>query len=117
MAATRSLLAGARWPDALFCANDIMAIGALNVAVGELGMIAGEDISVVGFDDIAMAGWPIYNLTTYVQPISEMVSATVVIISSQLKDVEASAIQQVLPGMLVVRGSTRPIAGDELKHQ
>ncbi|WP_202307556.1 LacI family DNA-binding transcriptional regulator [Dryocola clanedunensis] len=117
MAATRSLLTGKRRFDALFCANDIMAIGALNVAVGELGMIVGKDISIVGFDDIAMASWPMYNLTTYVQPISEMISYTVAIIYSQLKDPEALAIQQVLPGALVVRSSTRPVDESEISRQ
>ncbi|CAI2485742.1 Catabolite control protein [Serratia ficaria] len=109
MAATRHLLTRKRRPDAIFCANDIMAIGALNVAVGELGLIAGKDISIVGFDDIAMAAWPIYNLTTYVQPISGMVSSAIAIVSSQLADVDAPAVQQVLPGKLVIRGSTRPV--------
>ncbi len=64
MNATRRLMALPDPPDALFCANDMMAIAALNVVVGEMGMRAGHDISVVGFDDIAMASWPLIDLTT-----------------------------------------------------
>ncbi|GIT71189.1 MAG: hypothetical protein Ct9H300mP28_10030 [Pseudomonadota bacterium] len=32
-----------------------------------------EDISIIGFDDIPMASWPIFNLTTVRQPVNQMV--------------------------------------------
>ncbi|UYB60213.1 LacI family DNA-binding transcriptional regulator (plasmid) [Klebsiella michiganensis] len=94
-------------PDGVFCANDIMAIGALNVAVGEFGLIAGQDISIIGFDNIAMADWPLFNLTTYVQPIDEMVASAVRIITQQFAQTGAPAVQQELAGKLIVRKSAR----------
>ena len=109
MNATRRLMALPTPPDALFCANDMMAIAALNVVVGEMGMKAGEDISVVGFDDIAMASWPLINLTTWVQPLSEMVDTAIAVLKTQLGAAETTAVQHVLQGKLVVRGSTRPL--------
>lgn len=108
MNATRRLMALPTPPDALFCANDMMAISALNVVVGEMGMKAGKDISIVGFDDIAMASWPLINLTTWVQPLSEMVDTAIAVLKTQLGAAETSAVQHVLQGKLIVRGSTRP---------
>ncbi|MCS4269833.1 MULTISPECIES: LacI family DNA-binding transcriptional regulator [Raoultella] len=107
MAATRALLNGKQRPDGIFCANDIMAIGALNVAVGEFGLVAGRDISIIGFDNIAMADWPLFNLTTYVQPIDEMVACAVRTITRQFADAASPAVQQVLTGRLIVRRSAR----------
>ncbi|MEO0564621.1 MAG: LacI family DNA-binding transcriptional regulator, partial [Chloroflexota bacterium] len=59
----RSLLLGESVPEAIFCANDIMAVGCLDAA-RDLGVSVPEDLSVVGFDDIPMAGWSAYDLTT-----------------------------------------------------
>ncbi|MCS2171340.1 LacI family DNA-binding transcriptional regulator [Scandinavium sp. TWS1a] len=107
MEATRQLLKGKDRPEGIFCANDIMAIGALNVVVGELGLVAGQDISVVGFDNIAMGAWPLFSLTTYVQPVNDMVTSAVRIITQQFDDADSPAVQQVLSGKLVVRNSAR----------
>ncbi|HAT1615261.1 TPA: substrate-binding domain-containing protein [Raoultella ornithinolytica] len=108
MNATRRLMALSDPPDALFCANDMMAIAALNVVVGEMGMRAGHDISIIGFDDIAMASWPLIDLTTWVQPLSEMVEAAIAVLKTQLDSAEAAPEQHVLKGKLIIRGSTRP---------
>lgn len=107
MNATRRLMTLSEPPDAIFCANDMMAIGALNVVVGEMGLIAGADVSVVGYDDISMASWPLINLTTWVQPLNQMVDLTATMIKSQLEDSDAEPVQHVLNGQLVIRGSAR----------
>lgn len=60
--------------DALICANDAMAIGALS-ALKNQGLDVPRDISVVGFDDISMASWPAFALTTIRNPIGALVSA------------------------------------------
>lgn len=109
MQATRWLFEQATPPDALFCANDMVAMGALNVVVGEMKLTAGKDVSVVGFDDIAMAQWPLFNLTTWVQPVSEMVDQAMAIIRQQLDNSSAPPVQYKLKGKLVVRGTTRPV--------
>lgn len=107
MESTRRLLSAANRPDGIFCANDLMAIAALNVASKEFGMIPGADISIVGFDNISMASWPLIGLTTFLQPIDELVRHTVDIISAQLLDQATPSIQEVLPGGLIVRESAR----------
>lgn len=74
-----------------------------------MGLKAGTDISVVGFDDISMAGWPLINVTTWVQPLTEMVELTLSMIKSQLEISGSEAVQHVLMGKLIIRGSTRSI--------
>jgi len=107
MEATRRLLSSANPPDGIFCANDIMALGAINVAREEFGLTPGNDISIVGFDDIALAAWPVFSLTTYVQPVGDMVSRAVGIICAQLENPDTPAIQEVVRGRLIVRKSSK----------
>lgn len=61
--AMRQLLALPERPDAVFCFNDLMAIGAL-AACREAGVAVPEQIAVAGFDDIAEAGFAEPPLTT-----------------------------------------------------
>ncbi|KTB82433.1 LacI family transcriptional regulator [Pseudomonas syringae pv. syringae PD2774] len=107
MEATRRLLSSTNPPDAIFCANDIMALGAINVASEEFGLNPGHDISIVGFDDIALASWPVFALTTYVQPVGDMVSRAVGIVCAQLENPDTPAIQEVVRGQLIVRKSSK----------
>jgi DNA-binding LacI/PurR family transcriptional regulator len=67
-------LAGLHKLDALICANDAMAIGALS-ALKAKGREVPKDISVLGFDDISMASWPAFGLTTIRNPIDALVSS------------------------------------------
>jgi LacI family transcriptional regulator, galactose operon repressor len=57
-------------PDAVFCANDLMAIGALDAA-RELGLGIPEDVRIVGFDDIEAAALVSPALTTIANPAYE----------------------------------------------
>jgi DNA-binding LacI/PurR family transcriptional regulator len=111
-AAARALLARPERPDALFCANDHMALAAINVARAEFGLEVGREISIVGFDDAGPAAWPVFSLTTYVQPIQAMVEQVIAITCAQLDDPAGMAVQRVVPGRLAVRDSARlPRAG------
>lgn len=60
--------------DALICANDAMAIGALS-ALRDQGRSVPQNISVIGFNDIEMARWPSIELTTLRNPIDALVDA------------------------------------------
>ncbi|MGO4610680.1 substrate-binding domain-containing protein, partial [Variovorax sp. 2RAF20] len=62
-------------PDALFAANDHMAIAALETLRAELGMQVPRDVSVVGFDNVPQAAWPSFDLTTVQQNVEQMVHA------------------------------------------
>jgi LacI family transcriptional regulator len=69
----RELLAGSDDPPtAVFCANDILAFGALDEFSAQ-GVRVPRDLTVVGFDDVAMASWNAFQLTTVSQNIYRMV--------------------------------------------
>jgi DNA-binding LacI/PurR family transcriptional regulator len=62
--------------DAVFCGDDILAIGAID-ACREAGVRVPEDIGIIGFNDLAMAAWPAYRLTTIRQPIRDIIVTAV----------------------------------------
>lgn len=94
-------------PDAVFFANDIMALGGMDAFRHECGMRVPEDISIVGFDDIPMANWPSYRLTTVQQPLARMVEATVQCLRLALSGRTAEPTTHLIPGTLIERASTR----------
>jgi LacI family transcriptional regulator len=67
-AAMLALLRRRRRPDAVFCVNDVVAFGALDGARA-WGVAVPDDLWVVGFDNIEMAGWDCFSLTTVRQPL------------------------------------------------
>lgn len=105
--ATRKLFKGARRPDAVFVANDHMAIAAMDVLRIELQLRVPQDVSVVGFDDVPQAAWGAYSLTTVVQSVVDMVDATVDLLQDQIQH-EAQPRNVVIPCRTVERRSVRP---------
>ncbi len=104
--AARRLLDRDNPPDAIFCAADVMALGVLDVARYELGINVPQALSIIGFDDIPMASWPAYNLTTIRQPVDEMIDAAIRLISHKDNGIPVGQIK-LLPGELILRGSAR----------
>ena len=100
----RELLAGIDRPEALFCLNDIMALAAIDAA-RVAGLQVPDDLAVIGFDDIPMASWPSYELTTVRQPLSRMVADTLELIQAQLTDPEVCGTIRIAPVRLIERGS------------
>jgi DNA-binding LacI/PurR family transcriptional regulator len=62
--------------EAVFCGDDILAMGALD-ACKERRLAVPRDVGVLGFNDIAMASWAAYDLSTIRQPIAEIIVAAV----------------------------------------
>lgn len=62
--------------DAVFCGDDVLAMGAID-ACREAGIDVPRDIGVIGFNNMAMAAWPAYNLTTIHQPVAEIIVTAV----------------------------------------
>ncbi|CDO35159.1 HTH-type transcriptional regulator reg1 (fragment) [Novosphingobium sp. KN65.2] len=110
MAAARRLLLAENRPDAISCANDTMALGAISVARHEFGLDVGRAVSIAGYDDVPMAAWPTSSLTSYSQPAASMVNETVRLIARLRSDLADHA-HIVTPGTLVIRSSTRPAQG------
>ena len=90
-------------PDAIFFANDVLALGGMDRLRRDRSLRIPDDLSIVGFDDIPMAAWPSYDLTTIRQPVGAMVRLAVQAATAS----EDAAKRQVVPGELVLRGSVR----------
>ncbi len=105
-AATR-LLDRSERPTAIFCANDIIALGALDAARSACRLRVPEDVSVIGFDDIPAAAWPSYQLTTIRQPVEQMVAVAVDLLTQALTHPGVEPRVHLLPGLLVRRASAR----------
>lgn len=122
-------------PTAVFAANDVMAIGAM-VAAREAGLLVPRDVSIAGFDGIALSELVEPALTTVQQPIYELGTTLADVLldllerahksrrRSRAADQQVGAVRpargrrhedvlnyvrrEVLPCRLVVRGSTAP---------
>jgi LacI family transcriptional regulator len=93
---------------AIFCFNDIAAIGAIR-ALKDAGLQVPEDVSVVGFDDIQSAAYSTPSLTTVRQPLFEMGQRGAQILLERIANREAPhAAEIVMAPELVVRESTGP---------
>ncbi|NJO37828.1 MAG: substrate-binding domain-containing protein [Rhizobiales bacterium] len=104
-----ALEAAAERPDAVMFANDILALGGFDALRDELGLDVPGDMAVTGFDDIDMASWPHYQLTTYRQPVEAIVEETLALITEGPRRKHR---QISLAGELVVRRSSQAAAGD-----
>lgn len=99
-----NLLEGSQRPDGLFCANDIMAFAAIDAA-RRIGMVVGQDISVLGFDDVPMAAWTAYELTTFRQRVGQMVSDAVSLVEEVWENPETEGALRMVRCGLVERTS------------
>ena len=91
-------------PSAIFCSNDLMAIGALRAAA-DLGIAIPESVSIVGYDDIRLSSYVNPRLTTIHQP-TDMVGKTAAEMLLQLLSVQAGYERRVvLQPELVIRNS------------
>ena len=106
-AASLEMFAGSDRPDAAFVANDHMAFAVMDALRHKLGLSIPEDVGIVGFDDVPIAAWPAYDLTSYRQPINRMVDRTVDSIMTRIEDNTLAPERIAIKGELIVRGSTR----------
>lgn len=80
----RSLLAADPPPTAIFCGNDVIALGAWDAAVSA-GLEVPGDLSVVGFDDIVVGAWDAIGLTTVRQPLGPMARSSAELLVGRLE--------------------------------
>ena len=100
-----ALLRTGRRPTAIFVANDLAAVGALQ-ALGELGYQVPRDVSLIGYDNIALAGLRHINLTTVDQPRRHVGATAVRLLLERLDEGRGRARHLVVAPSLVVRGTT-----------
>jgi LacI family transcriptional regulator len=102
------LLAAQPRPTAVFAANDVTAFGALDAA-RRVGIRVPAELSIVGFDDIDMAGWEGFNVTTVRQPLGEMARAAATLMIERIGSPdELPPRRRVFPVGLVHRGTLAP---------
>jgi DNA-binding LacI/PurR family transcriptional regulator len=105
--AARRLMDRPDAPDAIFVGNDHMAFAVMDVLRFELGLRVPDDVSVVGYDDVPLADWGAYRLTSVRQPVNRMVDATVETLMAQIEDPERPTQKIEINGPLIVRQSAR----------
>jgi LacI family transcriptional regulator len=103
-AAGRLIAAGAL-PDAVVCADDLIAMGVLQ-ACAAAGVHVPRDVLVTGFDDIPFSALSAPPLTTVHQPQAEIAAEAVQLLSRVLGDGPATRDRVALPPTLTVRAST-----------
>ncbi len=94
-------------PDAVFVANDHMALAVMDTLRFALQLDVPGDVSVVGYDDVSASAWPSYKLTTVRQPANRMVAETVEILLDKIENPEAAARRVEINGPLILRRSAR----------
>lgn len=114
--AARTLIDEGRLGDALFAANDLMALGALPV-LHEHGIRVPDDVAVVGYDDISFARFTAVPLTSVRQPREALGRTAAAMLFEELDDNDAHVHRTVVfDPELVVRESTlgrgQPVAAD-----
>ncbi|WP_058913666.1 DNA-binding transcriptional regulator CytR [Entomohabitans teleogrylli] len=97
-------------PTAVFCHSDVMALGALSLAKRR-GLKVPSDLSLVGFDDIALSQFCDPPLTTVAQPRFQIGSEAMLLLLDQINGQAVSSGSRLLDCELVIRGSTRPLQG------
>lgn len=105
-AAAVELLSSGSRPDGIFCVNDLVAIGALDAIRIEFGLSVPDDVQIIGFDDIPMAGWRGPNLTTFHQDMDALAAGSVALLAE-----EPASPSIVVAPRLVLRGTTRAAVG------
>lgn len=106
-AAMSALLdAGARRPDAVFCVNDMVGVGALNALI-ERGIEVPTEMAVIGFDDLAVAGWPAFRLTSVRVDFAAMARRAAELLIDRIADADRPYVAERFPVRLVLRHSHR----------
>ncbi len=103
----RALMAEHERYDAVICANDLMAIGAIDTGRDAFGLRIPDDMSVVGFDGSGPATWTSYNVTSIRQPVRRMTEAAVTMLVERIEDPNVPAERRLFNGQFIAGRSAR----------
>lgn len=104
IAAAQELMAAAKLPDAVICANDQMAVGVIR-AFDAAGIQVPKDVVVTGFDGTEIGAHSRPALTTVHQPMRDMGRLAVELLMHRLGARDAAAVTRTLPVQLTIRSS------------
>lgn len=92
-------------PDAVFCFNDLMAVGAMR-ACAEAGVRVPEDVAIAGFDDIPEGRYSTPTLTTVSPDLTVLSESALSLLLDRIEGGEGTAREVNVPWRLVTREST-----------
>jgi DNA-binding LacI/PurR family transcriptional regulator len=92
--------------DAVFCGDDVLAMGAMD-ACREAGVDVPRKIGIIGFNDMAMAAWPAYNLTTIHQPVADIIDTAVELLLGIVDKSHATTHVRLFDCKTIERGTLR----------
>lgn len=95
-------------PTAVFCVNDLSGFGAIDGA-RSVSLDVPRDLSVIGYDNVAMAAWHSYRLTSVSQPIEALAGRAVDLLVRRMAQREGPARHDRFLGELVVRDTVAPV--------
>jgi LacI family transcriptional regulator len=101
------LLAASEPPTAIFCGNDVIAFGACNAAA-TCGLIPGRDVTIIGFDDIAMSAWDLFRLTTVTGDLGAMAASAVRLLIQRINSADHPPERVMLTPKLILRETHAP---------
>ncbi len=108
------LLTGRHHPTAVFCGNDVIAMGALNAAFAR-GIRVPDDLALVGFDDLEETARPTVNLTSIHVPFHDMLRSAVTLLLERVGGYTGGGRRVIHPVSPVLRGTHgHPIAVEPL---
>ncbi len=99
------LLAGKDRPSAVFCVNDLIAVGLMKAAF-EIGLKIPEELSIVGFDDIPISSYLPVPLTTVRQPIKKIAEESFRMLFERMENRERKYQTKILSAELIIRKTT-----------
>lgn len=91
-------------PDGIFCANDNMAFALIDAA-DAASLEPGRSVFIIGYDDVPMASWNRYQLTTVSQQVDQMVDNTIRLIPQIVENATSDGVIKVVPSKLIIRQS------------
>ena len=92
---------------AIFCADDTMAFGCVDFIKNKTKLKIPNQIEVIGYDDMIMANWESYNLSTIRQPIKQMSKLVTQLIDDYISDPEFEAANHLIEGKFIKRKSSK----------
>lgn len=92
--------------DAIFVGNDHMAFAVMD-ALRSANYAIPDNVAIIGYDDVPIAAWAAYDLTTVRQPVNQMVEAVVDMLFRRLEGQDTKPCTLEIPGPLIERGSTK----------
>jgi len=96
--------------EAYFCGDDVLSIGVLS-ALADMGLSVPQDVGIIGFNDMEMAGWENIALTTIRQPIRQIVDSSVELMVAMLDDPDRYPEARLFPCQMAERGTLRAVVG------